>query len=41
MTVSRRGRIIWKIGDLIDRHLEEFAELDSTQAGTRRPNSPW
>ena len=26
-TASERGRIIWKIGDLIEAHLEEFAEL--------------
>ena len=33
MTVSERGRIIWKIGDLIERHLEEFAQLDSLDNG--------
>ncbi len=33
MTVSERGRIIWKIGDLIEKHLEEFAELDSLDNG--------
>ncbi len=33
MTVSERGRIIWKIGDLVEKHLEEFAELDSLDNG--------
>ncbi len=33
MTVSERGRIIWKIGSLIEEHLEEFAELDSLDNG--------
>src|SRR5512146_2151745 len=33
MTVSERGRIIWKIGDLIEKYLEEFAELDSLDNG--------
>src|SRR3954470_9056237 len=29
MTASQRGKLIWKLGDLIDQHLEEFAELES------------
>ncbi len=33
MTASERGRIIWKIGDLIEKYLEEFAELDSLDNG--------
>ncbi|MFQ6672688.1 MAG: aldehyde dehydrogenase family protein, partial [Candidatus Tectimicrobiota bacterium] len=33
MTPSERGRIIWKIGDLILDHLEELAELDSLDNG--------
>ncbi len=33
MTPSERGRIIWKIGDLIEKHLEEFAQLDSLDNG--------
>ncbi len=33
MTPSERGRIIWKIGDLIEAHLEEFAQLDSLDNG--------
>src|SRR5579872_3520517 len=28
-TPSQRGRTIWKIGDLIEKHLEEFAQLES------------
>ena len=27
MTASERGRLIWKLGDLIEEHLEEFAQL--------------
>jgi len=26
---SERGRMIWKLGDLIEKHLEEFAQLES------------
>ncbi len=33
MTPSERGRVIWKIGDLIEKHLEEFAQLDSLDNG--------
>ena len=33
MTPSQRGRIIWKIGDLILEHLEEFAELEALDNG--------
>src|SRR6476646_3339600 len=33
MTASERGRIIWKIGDLLDQHLEEFAMLESLDNG--------
>jgi len=33
MTPSERGRIIWKIGDLILEHLEEFAQLESLDNG--------
>ncbi len=33
MTPSERGRIIWRIGDLILEHLEEFAELESLDNG--------
>src|SRR5204863_7614962 len=33
MTVSERGRIIWNIGNLIEQHLEEFAELESLDNG--------
>ena len=30
---SERGRLIWKIADLIDKHLEEFAQLESLDNG--------
>ena len=33
MTPSDRGRIIWRIGDLINEHLEEFAELETLDNG--------
>src|SRR6266571_5353177 len=33
MTPSERGRLIWKLGDLIDAHVEEFAYLDSLDNG--------
>jgi phenylacetaldehyde dehydrogenase len=33
ITPSERGRIIWKIADLIDEHLEEFAQLESLDNG--------
>ncbi len=33
MTASERGRIVWKIADLIEKHLEEFAQLDSLDNG--------
>src|SRR6202030_1320651 len=30
---SERGRMIWKIGELIEKHLEEFAQLESLDNG--------
>src|SRR5690348_9079748 len=33
LTASERGRMIWKLGDLIEQHLEEFAELESLDNG--------
>src|ERR1700736_3702053 len=33
ITPSERGRMIWKIGDLIEKHLEEFAQLESLDNG--------
>ena len=33
MTGSERGRLMWKLGDLIERHLEEFAQLESLDNG--------
>src|ERR1017187_1364422 len=33
MTPSQRGRVIWKLGDLIEEHLEEFAQLESLDNG--------
>src|SRR6202034_2921811 len=33
MTPSDRGRIIWKIGDLILEHAEELAQLESLDNG--------
>ncbi len=33
MTASERGRLIWKLGDLLEQNLEEFAELESLDNG--------
>jgi phenylacetaldehyde dehydrogenase len=33
MTPSERGRLIWKLGDLVERHNEEFAQLESLDNG--------
>jgi len=37
MTPSERGRIIWKIGDLILEHTDELAELESLDNGKPFP----
>ena len=33
MTPSERGRLIWKLADLIEKHIEEFAQLESLDNG--------
>src|ERR1041384_6149831 len=33
MTASERGRLIWKLADMIEAHIEEFAYLDSLDNG--------
>jgi len=33
LTASERGRMIWKLADLLDSHLEEFAQLESLDNG--------
>ena len=33
MTPSERGRAIWKLGDLVEKNLEEFAELEMLDNG--------
>jgi len=33
MTVSERGRLIWKLADLLEKNLEEFAQLESLDNG--------
>ena len=33
MPPAKRGRLIWKLADLIEEHLEEFAELESLDNG--------
>ena len=33
MSASERGRIIWKIADLLENHTEEFAELETLDNG--------
>src|SRR5271165_1415376 len=36
MTTSERGRLIWRIGDLILEHLDELAQLESLDNGKPR-----
>jgi phenylacetaldehyde dehydrogenase len=33
MSASERGRLIWKLGDLLEQRLEEFAQLESLDNG--------
>ncbi len=33
ITPSERGRMMWRLADLIDKHLEEFAQLESLDNG--------
>ena len=33
LTTSERGRLIWKLADLLESHLEEFAQLESLDNG--------
>jgi phenylacetaldehyde dehydrogenase len=33
MTGSQRGKLLWKLAELIEQHLEEFAELESIDNG--------
>ena len=33
MTPSERGRLIWKLGDLLEQNLDEFAELEMLDNG--------
>ncbi len=33
ITPSQRGRMIWKLADLLEEHLEEFAELETLDNG--------
>jgi phenylacetaldehyde dehydrogenase len=33
MTPSERGRLIWKLADLIEAHLEEFAQIETLDNG--------
>ena len=35
MTATERGRLIWKLGDLLFEHLEEFAELEHSTMASR------
>ena len=36
MSVSERGRLIWKLGDLLEANLDEFADLESIDNGKPR-----
>jgi phenylacetaldehyde dehydrogenase len=33
MSPSERGRMLWTLGDLLEKHLEEFAEIESLDNG--------
>lgn len=33
LTPSERGRVIWKLADLLEKHLEEFAQLECLNQG--------
>jgi phenylacetaldehyde dehydrogenase len=33
MSASERGRLLWKLGDLLEEHSEEFAQLESLDNG--------
>ena len=33
MTPSERGQLIWKLGDLIEQHADEFAQIESLDNG--------
>jgi len=33
MTTSERGRLIWKLGDVLEEHADEFAELETLDNG--------
>src|SRR3990172_5117526 len=33
MTASERGRLIWKLADLLEAHLEEFAQIETLDNG--------
>jgi aldehyde dehydrogenase (NAD+) len=33
MSASDRGRVLWRVGDLIDKHVEEIAELETLDNG--------
>src|SRR3990172_8420263 len=39
MTASERGRLIWKLADLLDAHLEEFAQIETLDNGKPIPIS--
>jgi len=36
MTPSERGKLIWKLADLVDQHVDEFATLESLDNGKPR-----
>jgi len=40
LTASERGRLIWKLADLVDAHLEEFAQLESLDNGKADRRGP-
>src|SRR6267378_2589442 len=39
MSAAERGRIVWKLGDLITQNLDEMARLESLNTGVLKPAS--
>jgi len=35
MSPSERGRLLWKLSDLIEKHAEEFATLEALDTASR------
>src|SRR5258708_13029601 len=40
LTASERGKLVWKLADLLQEHLEEFATLDTLDNANPLPMPP-